>query len=63
MTDYEKYVKAINSIYAILEKTKSSWNDDNSYELLKQIDMYKNDVLSCASFLEKNSSKGEINGG
>lgn len=62
MTDYEKYVKEINNIYSILEKIKGSWNDDNNMEFLKQVDSFKDDVLSCASLLEKKTkNSNEVN--
>ena len=62
MTDYEKYVKEINNIYSILEKIKGSWNDDNNMEFLKQVDSFKDDVLSCAYLLEKKTkNSNEVN--
>lgn len=53
MNDYEIYVKEVNNIFAILEKLKNSWTNNDSLNHIEEINQYKKVVIKGASFLEQ----------
>ena len=57
MNDYEKYVTSVNQIFSILEKLKNSWTNNDSLNVIEEINEFKNPVIQVASFLEKQSKK------
>ena len=61
MNDYEIYVKEINNIFSIIEKIKKEFNNADNLSYVDDIISYRDDVLSCASLIEKSLSKKEVN--
>lgn len=53
MNEYEKYVTEVNSIFAILEKLKNNWNNNDNLAHIEQINEYRKAVIQGANFLEK----------
>ena len=45
MTDYKKYVIAVNKIFEIVDKMKLSWTDQDNLNYLKKIEDYKDIVI------------------
>lgn len=60
MNDYELFVKEINNIFSIIEKTKKEFNNTDNLGYVDNIISYREDVLSCAALIEKSSSKKEV---
>lgn len=59
MNDFEKYVTEVNNIFAILEKTKNSWPNNDNLSFIEQINEFKKIVITGASIVEKNNSKNK----
>lgn len=45
MTDYNKYVIAVNKIFELVDKMKLSWTDQDNLNYLKKIEDYKTIVI------------------
>ena len=61
MNNYEKFVTEINNIFAIIEKTKTWDNNDNS-ALIDEINAYKKSVIHAASLIQKLENSGSNKG-
>lgn len=56
MSDYNNYVQAINKIYECLAKMKSKWNDQDNYNYIESIEVYKDTVIKNANAFDSTSS-------
>lgn len=57
MNEYEIYVKEVNNIFAILEKLKNSWSNNDNLTHIDEINKYKKAVIAGANFLDEESRK------
>ena len=48
MSDYNKYVIAVNKIFEIVSKMKSNWKDQDNISYLESIEEYKQVVIDNA---------------
>jgi len=54
MEEYNQYVTAINTIFDLLEKMKTGWNDIDNKNYIETIEEYKSVVIENApKFKEK----------
>ena len=62
MTDYEKYVTIINTIYDCTNKMRKAYDNSDNIAHLDSIDEYKEKVIKLASNYKKdgNNTKQEM---
>ena len=63
MTDYEKYVTIINTIYDCTNKMREAYDNPDNIAHLDSIDVYKNKVVELAENYSKdgnNDNKQEM---
>lgn len=48
MSDYNKYVIAVNKIFEIVSKMKANWKDQDNISYLESIEEYKQVVIDNA---------------
>ena len=53
MNEYETYVKAVNKIFAMWEKLKNNWTNNDSLNHIEEINKYKRAVIKGANILER----------
>lgn len=53
MGEYEKYVTEVNNIFALLEKLKANWKNNDNLAHIEQINEYRKAVIQGANYLEK----------
>ncbi len=61
MSDYNKYIVAINKIFECLEKMKSGWKNQDNYNYIDSINEYKDIIIKNAELLKNpalNSEQG-----
>lgn len=58
MSDYNKYVLAINKIFEVLKNCKEKWNDNDNLSKIADLEEYKNIVIKAANAFP-NSNKSE----
>ena len=56
MTDYDKYVTAVNKIFECLNKMKIVWTSQDNLNYIEKIEAYKNKVISSSKEIEKIST-------
>lgn len=57
MSDYEKYVTEVNTIFAILEKLKNGWTANDNLTHIEQINEFRKAVIDGANYLDQNRQK------
>ena len=62
MSDYELYVKEINSVFEIFRKIKSAWDSKDNSEFIEEFISYKDEVIAAAQVIKEKTSenKGEM---
>ncbi|MCI8568838.1 MAG: hypothetical protein HFJ11_02515 [Bacilli bacterium] len=61
MSDYNKYVIAINKIFENLAKMKNGWNNSDNLNYIESIEEYKNIISTCSEILKTNNLKKSPN--
>ncbi len=56
MTDYNKYVTAINKIFDYLTKMKTGWNSVDNITYIEKIEEYKQLVAAKATEIKNNNT-------
>lgn len=59
MSDYNKYVTAINKIFDYLAKMKAGWNSLDNRNYIESIEEYKQVVSDSAEAIKNNKKKPE----
>lgn len=57
MSDYNKYVTAINKIFKIISQMKVSWTDQDNINYIESIEEYKKVVIDSAETFSNSHSK------
>mgnify|MGYP004498092689 FL=1 len=60
MTDYKKYVIAVNKIFEIVDKMKLSWTDQDNLNYLKKIEDYKNIVIETSKKISQDEKDQQV---
>jgi len=58
MSDYNKYVLAINKIFEVLNNCKQKWKDNDNLTKIADLEEYRNIVINAANSFS-NSNKSE----
>lgn len=61
MSDYNKYVGAVNKIFELVAKMKSSWPDQDNINYLESVEEYKQIVIDNANLFDNHVSKLDDN--
>lgn len=59
MSDYNKYIAAVNKIFECLEKMKTGWKNQDNYNYIDSIYEYKNIIIKNAELLKNSASLKE----
>lgn len=54
MSEYEKYVNAVNKIYGYLEVMKTVWTDQDNISYLDNLETFKQIVINNANLFDPN---------
>ncbi len=60
MTDYKKYVIAVNKIFEIVDKMKLSWTDQDNLNYLKKIEDYKDIVIETSKKISQDEKDQQV---
>lgn len=60
MTDYKKYVIAVNKIFEIVDKMKLSWTDQDNLNYLKKIEDYKDIVIETSKKISQDEKGQQV---
>lgn len=60
MTDYKKYVIAVNKIFEIVDKMKLSWTDQDNLNYLKKIEDYKDIVIETSKKISQDKKDQQV---
>lgn len=60
MSEYEQYVTAVNKIYEHIAKLKSTWSDQDSQNLIENIEQYKQAVVNSANLFPKQQAQQKV---
>ncbi len=60
MTDYKKYVIAVNKIFEIIDKMKLSWTDQDNLNYLKKIEDYKDIVIETSKKISQDEKDQQV---
>ena len=52
MSDYNKFVTAINKVFDYLNKMKAGWNDQDNLNYIESIEEYKSIVVANANIFK-----------
>ena len=59
MTDFNKYVMAVNKIFELVDKMKSAWTDQDNLNYLKKIENYKDIVIETSKKIKDSKNVTE----
>lgn len=54
MSEYNRYVSAINKIFEDLDKMKSNWNNQDNHNYIDSIEEYKQLVSNVSDLIKNN---------
>lgn len=60
MTNYKKYVIAVNKIFEIVDKMKLSWTDQDNLNYLKKIEDYKDIVIETSKKISQDEKDQQV---
>jgi len=61
MSDYTKYVEAVNKIFDCVNQMKTKWTDQDNLNYLQKIDDYKDIVIKISKIIKDNPPKENSN--
>lgn len=61
MSDYNKYVMAVNKIFELISKMRTNWQNQDNISYIESIEEYKQIVIDNAKLFEKQHSTEQQN--